>query len=121
LGQVYNPSAIVFEQGRLVGDYLQRSGGPTQFADPEHIMLIRANGDIMTDDSVRHSGKGALFPLLPAISGGLMGVEVERGDTIFVPETLRYIDKLQETKDITQIVANSATALAVIGILATSL
>jgi hypothetical protein len=62
-----------------------------------------------------------LFPLLPAISGGLMGVEVERGDTIFVPETLRYIDKLQETKDITQIVANSATALAVIGILATSL
>jgi protein involved in polysaccharide export with SLBB domain len=121
LGQVYNPSSIVYEPGRTVNDYLQRSGGPTQWADPEHIMLIRANGDILTDDSVRHSGKGALFPLLPTISGGLMGVEIDRGDTIYVPETLRYIDKLQETKDITQIVVNSATALAVIGILATSL
>ena len=121
LGQVFNPSAIVYERGRSVSDYLQRSGGPTQWADADHIMLIRAGGDIVTDQSVRHSGKAALFPLLPAISGGLMGVEVERGDTIYVPETLRYVDQVQEAKDITQIIVNAATSLAVIGILATNL
>ena len=121
LGQVFNPSSIVYERDRTVSDYLQRSGGPTQWADADHIMLIRASGDVVTDQSVRHSGKAALFPLLPAISGGLMGVEVERGDTIYVPETLRYVDKIQETKDITQIIVNAATSLAVLGILATNL
>jgi len=121
LGQVFNPSAIVYERGRSVSDYLQRSGGPTQWADTDHIMLIRASGDIVTDQSIRHSGKAALFPLLPAISGGLMGVEVERGDTIYVPETLRYVDEMQEAKDITQIIVNAATSLAVLGILATNL
>jgi protein involved in polysaccharide export with SLBB domain len=121
LGQVFNPSAIIYERGRSVNDYLQRSGGPTQWADADHIMLIRASGDIVTDQSIRNSGKAALFPLLPAISGGLMGVEVERGDTIYVPETLRYVDQMQEAKDITQIVVNAATSLAVLGILATNL
>ncbi len=121
LGQVFNPSAIIYERGRSVGDYLQRSGGPTQWADADHIMLIRASGDIVTDQSIRHSGKAALFPMLPAISGGLMGVEVERGDTIYVPETLRYVDQMQEAKDITQIIVNAATSLAVLGILATNL
>ncbi len=115
------PDHIVYERNRTVSDYLQRSGGPTQWADADHIMLIRASGDVVTDQSVRHSGKAALFPLLPAISGGLMGVEVERGDTIYVPETLQYVDKIQETKDITQIVVNAATSLAVLGILATNL
>jgi len=121
LGQVFNPSAIIYERGRSVNDYLQRSGGPTQWADADHIMLIRASGDIVTDESIRHSGKAALFPLLPAISGGLMGVEVQRGDTIYVPETLRYVDQMQEAKDITQIIVNAATSLAVLGILATNL
>ncbi len=121
LGQVFNPSAIIYERGRSVGDYLQRSGGPTQWADADHIMLIRASGDIVTDQSIRHSGTAALFPMLPAISGGLMGVEVERGDTIYVPETLRYVDQMQEAKDITQIIVNAATSLAVLGILATNL
>jgi len=121
LGQVFNPSSIIYERGRSVSDYLQRSGGPTQWADADHIMLIHADGDVVTDQSIRHSGKAALFPLLPAISGGLMGVEVERGDTIYVPETLQYVDKIQETKDITQIIVNAATSLAVLGILATNL
>jgi len=34
---------------------------------------------------------------------------------------LIYVSDLQTTKDVTQIIANSATGLAVLGILATSL
>jgi len=121
LGQVFNPSAIIWERERTVGEYLQKAGGPTQWADNDHVLLIRANGEVVTDQSVRHSGKFALFPILPALSGGLLGVELEPGDTIYVPENLNFVSPLQYATDITQIVANSAMGLAVMGILGASL
>ncbi|HKM53889.1 MAG TPA: SLBB domain-containing protein, partial [Isosphaeraceae bacterium] len=85
LGQVYNPSSIVYEPGKTVRDYLQKAGGPTEWADTEHIMVIRAGGDVLTEKGMRESGRNGLFPLLPAISGGLMGSNLERGDTVYVP------------------------------------
>lgn len=121
LGQVFNPSAIIFQPGRTVGEYLQKAGGSTQWADEDHILLIRANGEVTTDQSARHSGKNALFPILPALSGGLMGVELKPGDTIFVPENLEHVSGLRYATDITQIIANSAMGLAVLGILGSSL
>lgn len=121
LGQVYNPSPIVYEPGRTVGDYLQRAGGPTEYADTEHVMVIRAGGDVLTDKGMRESGRNGLFPLLPAISGGLMGSGLERGDTVYVPEKLVYVDKLKIADQVTQMIVNSVTSLAVLGILATNL
>ena len=121
LGQVFNPSAIVWQRDRTVGEYLQKAGGPTEYADNDHVLLIRANGEVVTDQSVRHSGKFALFPILPALSGGLMGVQLEPGDTIYVPENLNFVSPLQYATDITQVLANSVMSLAVIGILGASL
>jgi hypothetical protein len=66
----------------------------------------------------------SLFPLLPLVSGGIMGRTLTAGDTIYVPDNLANIPKylsLTEKKDIAQIVANSAKGLAVLGILATNL
>ncbi len=121
LGEVYNPSAIIYEPGRTARDYLARAGGPTEWADEDHIYVIKANGEIITDESIRNSGRGALFPLLSAMSGGLMDVRLERGDTIYVPEQLVYVDKLQMTGAVTQIIANTATSLAVLGLLGAGL
>jgi len=50
-----------------------------------------------------------------------MTAKLDPGDTVYVPERLVYVNKLQETATIAQIVANAATALAVVGLLATNL
>ncbi len=121
LGQVYNPNAIVYQPGLMVRDYLQKAGGATDDGDIDHLYVVKADGSVMTDQGVRDNEKNRLFPLLPTISGGLMAQRLEPGDTIYVPEKLLYISSLQYAKDVTQIIANSATGLAVLGILATSL
>ncbi|MBE3602907.1 SLBB domain-containing protein [bacterium] len=121
LGQVYNPTAIVYQPGLTVRDYLARAGGPTDGADKDHIFVIAADGAVLTDEGIRERRTNALFPLLPAIGGGLMGARLGPGDTIYVPEQLVYVSGLQYATDITQIIANSAMALAVIGILGTSI
>ncbi len=117
LGQVYNPNAIVFRPSLTVMDYLQKAGGVTEGGDMDHIYVVKADGSVVTDLGVRDSEKNRLFPLLPSISGGLMGIHLEPGDTVFVPEKLLFISPLQYVKDISQVIANFATGLAVIGIL----
>ncbi len=121
LGQVYSPNAIVFRPGLTTRDYLNQAGGPNEGADPEHIMVIRADGSVMTDDGIKASKQSTLFPLLPVISGGLMSARLDPGDTVYVPEKLIYENKMMETATVTQIIANTASSLAVIGILAASL
>ena len=121
LGQVYSPNAIVFRPGLTTRDYLNQAGGPNEGADPDHIMVIRADGSVMTDEGIKASKESTMFPLLPVISGGLMSARLDPGDTVYVPEKLIYENKMQETATITQIIANAASSLAVIGILGASL
>jgi protein involved in polysaccharide export with SLBB domain len=121
LGQVYAPNAIVYRPGLTTRDYLNQAGGPNEGADPDHIMVIRADGSVMTDDGIKASKQSTMFPLLPVISGGLMSARLDAGDTVYVPEKLIYENKIAETATVTQIIANSVSSLAVIGILAASL
>lgn len=121
LGQVYAPNAIVYRPGLTTRDYLNQAGGPNEGADPDHIMVIKADGSVMTDEGIRASKESTTFPLLPVISGGLMSARLDPGDTVYVPEKLIYENKLAETTAITQIIANSASSLAVIGLLALAL
>ncbi|MGH7924745.1 MAG: SLBB domain-containing protein [Candidatus Binatus sp.] len=121
LGQVYSPNAIVYRPGLTTRDYLNQAGGPNEGADPDHIMVIKADGSVMTDEGIKASKESSMFPLLPVISGGLMSARLDPGDTVYVPEKLIYENKMQETATVTQIIANAASSLAVIGILGASL
>ncbi len=121
LGQVYNPTAIVYKPGMTVADYLQSAGGPTEGADADHLYVIRANGAILTEEGVRLENHKRMFPLLSVMSAGLMETRLQSGDTIYVPEQLIYVSSLQYAKDITQIIANSMQSLAIVGILASNL
>jgi protein involved in polysaccharide export with SLBB domain len=121
LGQVYSPNAIVYRPGLMTRDYLNQAGGPNEGADPDHTMVIKADGSVMTDEGIKQSKESTMFPLLPVISGGLMSARLDPGDTVYVPEKLIYENKLQNTATITQIIANAASSLAVIGILGTHL
>lgn len=121
LGEVYSPTAIIYSPHQTVQGYLQGAGGTTQNADVEHIFVVRADGEILTDQGLRDQGKGRLFPLLPAFQGGLMDATLEPGDTVYVPEQLIYFDKLKYWTSVTQIVANTATGLGILALLATSI
>jgi protein involved in polysaccharide export with SLBB domain len=121
LGQVYSPNAIVYRPGLTTRDYLNQAGGPNEGADPDHIMVIKADGSVMTDAGIKQGKESTMFPLLPVISGGLMAARLDPGDTVYVPEKLIYENKMQETATMTQIIANAASSLAVIGILGSSL
>ena len=119
LGQVYAPTAVLYDPALTVRDYLQRAGGPTEGADEDRVMVVKVDGSVLTDDGIRNSGKARLFPLLPVASGGLMAAHLEPGDTVYVPEKFLVITKMQYAKDITQIISNAAVAIGTLALLAT--
>jgi protein involved in polysaccharide export with SLBB domain len=118
LGQVYSPNAIVFEPSMKVRDYLERAGGPNEGADVDHIFVVKADGSILTDAGLKNSSEGSMFPLLPTISGGLMGQHLEPGDTVFVPEKLVYPNKMKLYSNVAQIVGSTAQTMAIFALAA---
>jgi protein involved in polysaccharide export with SLBB domain len=124
LGQVNNPTAIVAQPGLTVADYLYKAGGATTNGDMDGIMVIKADGSVLTEEGIKHGPRESLFPLLPLTSGGIMGRTLTAGDTIYVPDNLADIPKyisLTEKKDIAQIIASAAQGVAVVGILGSQL
>ncbi len=121
IGQVYNPTAVIARPELTVRNYLDLAGGPTQTADTDHIYIIKADGNVMTNEGYRDMQRSHVFPMLPLISGGLDSATLNAGDTVYVPYKIPDFTNLTITKDITQIIAQSAQAMAVIGILATNI
>ncbi|MCB9883185.1 MAG: SLBB domain-containing protein [Planctomycetes bacterium] len=72
LGEVFNPTALVWRQGWTVNMYLEEIGGVTNDADEDRTYLVRANG---TAISARQIG-----------FGDLLDQTVLPGDTLLVPE-----------------------------------
>lgn len=70
VGNVYNPVAMTYLKGKKVDYYLRKVGGVTKGADKQHLYVIKANGE--------------------AISQFARVREIERGDTIIVPEAFKY-------------------------------
>jgi protein involved in polysaccharide export with SLBB domain len=118
LGSVYSPNAIVYQPSLTVRDYLEHAGGPNEGGDTEHIFVVKADGSIMTDAGLKNGSEGSMFPLLPVISGGLMGQHLEPGDTIFVPEKLYYPNKTKLYSNMAQIFASTAQGVAIVALAA---
>jgi protein involved in polysaccharide export with SLBB domain len=72
-GQVFNPTAVSFRQGKSAKWYLSQSGGPTQVANKKAIFVIRADGTVI-------GAKSSLW------SGDWLGATLQPGDTVVVPE-----------------------------------
>ncbi|HLI63605.1 MAG TPA: SLBB domain-containing protein [Terriglobales bacterium] len=121
MGEVNHPSSFLRLGSKTVRDYINDAGGFTRYADKKQVIVIKADGSVLTADGYDQSRRSRLFPALPLISGGLMESKLEVGDTVFVPEDLSGFQNIQMTKDITQIVANSAQSIAMMALLATQL
>lgn len=50
-GQVLVPRSVVFQSNMTLEEYIQRSGGYTDQADPEKIVVIRQSGEVLADAS----------------------------------------------------------------------
>lgn len=105
LGQVYNPTAITYQNGRSVGDYLSRTGGPTENADRTGIYVVKADGSVLTNQNFRR-GWGPW-------RRGIEVAHLEPGDTIMVPERLAEDTNLRDVRDITQILFQVVSTAAI--------
>ena len=115
LGEVYNATALLAEEDKTVGYYLNKVGGITDDADEDHMYLVKANGSVLsksqesfmsmaTWDSDNHRW----------VMGGFEALEMEPGDTLIVPRKVEKYPWLRVTKDITQILYEIAVAAGVL-------
>ncbi len=106
LGRVYNPTSLLFEENKPVAYYLDQTGGMREDADKKHLYLVRADGTVIS--RAQHRGFRWWWNRGEHrwSSGRFMGLRVERGDTLLVPEEPITVGGLAVAKDISQILAN---------------
>ena len=103
LGEVLNPTAMVYNASYSPWDYIEKAGGLSDNASEDAIYVVHANGEAEKLDSglfVTHSPK------------------VKAGDSIVVPIEIKSYSNLQIARDATQIlyqIAVSIAALSAIG------
>jgi protein involved in polysaccharide export with SLBB domain len=74
LGEVYNPGTFMLDAKKpTVARYIDITGGPKETADRKAIYIIRANGNVVSNKTLRVSS-----------------INLEPGDVVIVPAKLRY-------------------------------
>ena len=99
LGQVFNPNTVAFNPKLKPWDYIEAAGGVTRSSDKDNIFIVKANG--MVVPLKKTNGKSSWITGRQKEESNLaMGP----GDSVLVPEDFEIkINKLQMTKDVTQI------------------
>ena len=99
LGEVQMNSAHVFDSELSLAEYLDLAGGTTEYADDSAVYVIRADGRV-----VRPGNKWFSYA----------DSQIQPGDTIVVPLDINLRDNLGLWQQVTQIIYNSAVAVAAI-------
>lgn len=101
IGEVQYATSHLYKTGFDFDDYIERSGGLKTRADQERIYIIKADGSVrLASNSNWFSNQNEMLAA---------------GDTIVVPLDLEYKDGLTLWSAVTQIIYNSAVAVAAIG------
>ncbi len=88
VGAVYDQNSFLFHQGLTAGVYLQLAGGPNRNADWKHEFIIRANGDVVSRDTVNRLWSDRFDSLA-----------MNPGDTVVVPDKTFKPTALREVID----------------------
>jgi protein involved in polysaccharide export with SLBB domain len=114
VGEVFNPTALLYEQGTTVSYYLRKVGGMTEEANRKQLSIIRADGSVVSI-AQRDAGKIDWDSTSNQwVFGGFMSIRLDPGDTIMVPRKMDRFLWLRFTKDITQILFQAAIAAGVV-------
>jgi len=90
VGEVVNPSSVLFEEGKTVDHYVNVLGGYNGYADERRVYVTRADGTTITRLSFGR-GRNRFFLRYDAdlkrmvTSGSFSEMKVERGDGFPVP------------------------------------
>jgi len=103
MGEVQSPGALVYLPGMTVKQYVNQTGGYTNYAEKDQTFVIQANGFAVSSDS-------------PSI-GNIEKMELKPGDAIIVPQKMDRYAAMRSTKDIVDILFKTAVVIATITIL----
>jgi polysaccharide biosynthesis/export protein len=103
LGDVNNPGALQFVPGKQSGTYLREAGGTLSTADDDRAFMVLPNGTAQ-----------------PISTGGRGGGTPPPGTTIIVPKNIDPLYRLSVFRDVTTIIAQLATSVATVAVLATN-
>jgi protein involved in polysaccharide export with SLBB domain len=106
LGAIYNNNSFLYRRDKSVGAYLKQAGGPTRQADKGRILIIRADGSVLSKQSV-----GGWW------DGGFESRRLMPGDAIVVPERLSQGTALRGLKDWSQIFSQFALGAAAVRVI----
>jgi protein involved in polysaccharide export with SLBB domain len=104
VGEVFMPSTHWFEENMTLDDYLSKAGGIKEYGDASNLYIVKADGSVMIPESsfwFTANNKNLLAP----------------GDTIVVPRDVTNYENLNLWQSVTQIIYQSAVALAAIRVL----
>lgn len=101
LGEVQLPTSHFYRAQLSMNDYVERSGGLSARADDDRVYVIRANGEV-------RKPKGVLW-----FNGNVR--DMEPGDTVVAPLRVELVSSLDLWTKVTQIIYQSAVAVAAIG------
>ena len=106
LGAIYNKSSFLYRREERLEDYLKRAGGPTRDADTARMFVIRADGSILSKQSVK-----GLW------NGGFAALHLMPGDAIVVPERLNHGSVLKGLRDWSQVFSQFALGAAAVRVI----
>lgn len=114
VGAVMSQGAYVYSDSLDYEDYIEKSGGYSEYADKGNIFIMKVDG------TAHRAARGFINwntkkdrLEMEAFSDAAIA-DVEPGDVIAVPESYARIAWLREIKDITQILMNTAVAAGVV-------
>lgn len=105
LGDVNNPGALQFVDGKPARTYIAEAGGMLSTADDDRVFMVLPNGSAQPVSSGGWSSSSATPP---------------PGTTIIVPKNIDPLYRLSVFRDITTIIAQLATSVATVAVLATN-
>ena len=113
LGQVYNPTSLVYSPGQSVSHYLNLVGGVKQSAEEDEMFIVRANGTVV---SRQQGGLGIKWDSenWRWIFGSFDNAELYPGDAVLVPEKSKSTDFMREAKDISAVIYQMALGAAAV-------
>jgi protein involved in polysaccharide export with SLBB domain len=106
LGAVYNKTSFLYRRDERLDDYLRRAGGPTRDADRSRMFVIRADGSVLSKQSVK-----GLW------NGGFASLRLMPGDAIVVPERLNHGTVLKGLRDWSQVFSQFALGAAAVRVI----
>lgn len=98
LGEVLNPTAMVYDKSLNAWDYIEKAGGLSDNANKDTIYVVHANGE------AQRLSAGSFF-----VSDN---VKIKPGDTIVVPIYIPETSNMQIAKDATQVIYQIAVSVA---------